>query len=531
VRFERATRDAPSAEAWEGLAIAASYLDDADVALDAREEAFRRYREAHDARGAVRCAGWLASDVLEFRGDPAVANGWLQRGQSILAEITEPTPEGGLLLALRAHVALLGENDPDTARRLCHEALTQSRQCGAVDMEMIALAVEGMTMVMHGHVAEGMSRLDEATTAAVAGEMRDPSLMATACCILINACELVRDYARAGQWCERVRVLADRWHMGNFFVICRTQYASILMARGEFAAADVELETAMRHAESRRPPLVRGALLRLGDLRRRQGRLDEADALFQRMGGHPMAVLGRAAIALERGRPAETVDLLEGLLRRVPSGLRAERIRALEVIARAYIDSRRTDDAQRAIDELASIGDRVGTEPVRATASAARGALLAALGEPNEARHAIEEAIARYEAGGDRYELARTRVDLANVLEALGKRSAAIAEASAAAAQLEAMGAGLDARRATELARALTGGVRHRGLAAPSALSPRELVVLRFVADGAGDKTIARRLRLSEHTVHRHIANIMRKLGVSSRAAAVAQAARQRLLQ
>jgi ATP/maltotriose-dependent transcriptional regulator MalT len=318
--------------------------------------------------------------------------------------------------------------------------------------------------------------------------------------------------------------------MGNFFVICRTQYASILMARGELAAAEVELETAMRHAETRRPPLVRGALLRLGDLRRRQGRLDDADALFQRMGAHPMAVLGRAAIALERGRAADAVDPLEGLLRRVPSGLRAERIRALEVIVRAYIDLRRTDDAQRVVDELVAISDTVGTEPVRASASAARGALLVAGGEPNEARHALEEAIARYEAGGDRYELARTRVELAKVLEALGKRSAAIAEASAASALLEAMGAALDARRAGELARALTGGVRHRGLAAQSALSPWELEVLRLVADGAGDKTIAGRLRLSEHTVHRHIANILRKLGVSSRAAAVAQAGRQRLL-
>jgi hypothetical protein len=39
-----------------------------------------------------------------------------------------------------------------------------------------------------------------------------------------------------------------------------------------------------------------------------------------------------------------------------------------------------------------------------------------------------------------------------------------------------------------------------------------------------------RRGRLSEHTVHRHIADIFHKLGVSSRAAAVAQAARRHLL-
>jgi DNA-binding NarL/FixJ family response regulator len=41
---------------------------------------------------------------------------------------------------------------------------------------------------------------------------------------------------------------------------------------------------------------------------------------------------------------------------------------------------------------------------------------------------------------------------------------------------------------------------------------------------------IAERLFLSEHTVHRHVANIFNKLSVSSRAAAVAKAARRGLL-
>jgi DNA-binding NarL/FixJ family response regulator len=375
-----------------------------------------------------------------------------------------------------------------------------------------------------------MSRLDEATTAAVAGEMRDPSLIATACCILIHACEQVRDYSRAGQWCERVRALADRWRMGNFFIICRTQYASILMSRGDLTAADRELEAAIRHAETRRPALIRSALVRLGDLRRRQGRLEEADALFQRLGASPFAVIGRAELALERGRVVEAQDLLEGLLRRTPHALSAERIRTLEVATRAYVAGRRFEDAKRVIDELAPISDTVGTEPLRAALAAARGVLLAATGEHGEARHAFEEAIALYETGEERYDLARTRVELAKVLIALGKRAPAIAEASTAAEMFAQMGAALEARNATALQRRLAGRTRHHGLGASGALSPREIDVLRLVADGAGDKAIAKRLRLSEHTVHRHISNILRKLDVSSRAAAVARAARQQLL-
>ena len=528
--FDRVRRDSPSAEAWEGLAIATSYLDEGDVSIAAREEAFRCYRAAGNARGAARCAGWLANDVMEFRGDPAIANGWVHRAQSILAEIPEPSGECALLLAFRAHMALLAENDPVTARRLCDEAIALSRQCGAVDPEMIALSVSGLAMITEGHVAEGMSRLDEATTAAVAGEMHDPSLIATACCILIHACEQVRDYSRAGQWCERVRALADRWRMGNFFVICRTQYASILMSRGDLNAADRELETAIRHAETHRPALIRSALIRMGDLRRRQGRLEEADALFQRMGASPFAVLGRAELALERGRATDALDLLEGLLRRLPRALSAERIRTLEVATRAYVADRRFDDAQRMIDELAPISDTVGTAPLRAALAAARGVLLAATGDLSEARHSLDEAVALYEVGEERYDLARTHVDLARVLSALGKRAPAVAEASTAAAMFAQMGAALEARNAAAFQRTLASGRRQRGVAPSVVLSPRELDVLRLVADGAGDKAIAKRLRLSEHTVHRHISNILRKLNVSSRAAAVAHAARQQLL-
>jgi non-specific serine/threonine protein kinase len=53
-------------------------------------------------------------------------------------------------------------------------------------------------------------------------------------------------------------------------------------------------------------------------------------------------------------------------------------------------------------------------------------------------------------------------------------------------------------------------------------LTPHELDVLKLVAQGFSNPGIAQRLVLSEHTVHRHMANILRKLDLSSRAAAVA---------
>jgi len=59
-----------------------------------------------------------------------------------------------------------------------------------------------------------------------------------------------------------------------------------------------------------------------------------------------------------------------------------------------------------------------------------------------------------------------------------------------------------------------------------ASLSEREVEVLRLVAAGLSDDEIAGRLFLSPHTVHRHVANIRTKLGLTSRAAAAAAAAR-----
>jgi DNA-binding NarL/FixJ family response regulator len=65
---------------------------------------------------------------------------------------------------------------------------------------------------------------------------------------------------------------------------------------------------------------------------------------------------------------------------------------------------------------------------------------------------------------------------------------------------------------------------------ASTVLTPRELDVLKLIAQGLSNPEIAERLVLSEHTVHRHLANILAKLGLSSRAAAAAWGVRTGLV-
>ncbi|HZS04341.1 MAG TPA: response regulator transcription factor [Blastocatellia bacterium] len=107
-----------------------------------------------------------------------------------------------------------------------------------------------------------------------------------------------------------------------------------------------------------------------------------------------------------------------------------------------------------------------------------------------------------------------------------GVRALLTGEASAEEIQaaVEAAAAGLvvlDSR----VAEALTGTAAFVPRGAPDlqpeALTPREIEVLVMIAEGFGNKTIAQRLGISEHTVKFHVSSIFAKLGVTSRTEAV----------
>ena len=85
------------------------------------------------------------------------------------------------------------------------------------------------------------------------------------------------------------------------------------------------------------------------------------------------------------------------------------------------------------------------------------------------------------------------------------------------------------AGRAHALRRRLARGRPAAGLSEP-ALSNREQEVLRLVAQGLTSPGMAARLGLSPRTVESHVAHILAKLDVTTRAAAVAQASKGGLI-
>jgi LuxR family maltose regulon positive regulatory protein len=511
-------------EALEDLGRCCWWLDDAQGASEARERAYRLYRERGDARGAARVALDLAQDALVFRAEDAVFNGWMGRARRLLDGL-DPCAEHGLMALREAFFALVLGGDTVRARERAAVAIELAREFDLLDLEMLALSIDGAALVAEGEVTEGMRRLDEATAAATGGEMRDLELIGQTCCFMIDGCRRARDFARAAQWCDRVQSFCRRYGLDYLLAVCRTEYATVLTVRGDFAGAEAELLGAAEQL-AQRPGQAVEAIVRLGELRRRQGRTEEAAKLFDEVAFLPEAQAGRAALALDAGDPAAAADWAERFVRGLAETDRTQRVHGLELLARARAALGDHSGARAALTELEDVAARVDTDLFRAAALFAAGVIESAAGDIDAARRLLQEAVDRYERRGLPYEAAEARLALADMLATDGRTVAATEEAARAAEALQSIGATRLGEQARERLASYESGRGGPAAAGPDALTRRESEVLRLVADGLSNKQIAARLTLSEHTIHRPVANILVKLRLSSRAAAAAYAAK-----
>jgi DNA-binding CsgD family transcriptional regulator len=523
IRFETALDREECAEAWEGLGWVGLWLHDADLTLRARGQAYRAYRRRGEAGAAGRIAAWLAADFHELRGDHAIARGWLERAHRLLDDLAVCADHGWLAL-IEGSFTLDVVGDLDGAGRIAGRAARLGRELAVADLEAIGLALEGLTLVMRAQVEPGMRRLDEAAAIATGEDAQSPIVRSWALCYVVAACERVGDFPRAAQWGRVMRESTDRWGARQVRGACRGAYGTVLSIGGHWRAAEAELLGALDDLQAARPGMAAGALARLGELRVRQGRTEEARALFERAGNHPLAVVGVGALALDGGDAAAAADCAERVLRRTPSVGPLDCLPALELLVRARADIGEIRAAAGACADLERLAAELGTPYVRGRARLVAGELAATRGAQDEARRACEDALDDFVEAGAPYDAARARLALARALAALRRPKRPAAEARGARETFAALGAEQDAARAE--AQMLDDASR-RSL---DALTPRELEILRLVAQGLCDAQIAHRLVLSPHTVHRHVANMRVKLRLPSRAAAVAYAAHAGLL-
>src|SRR6185503_2179548 len=143
----------------------------------------RAFRAEGDDASAGRVAAWLSSDFREFRGEDAVARGWLVRAHRLLDPLPE-SPDHGWLALNEGSFALNVELDPRRAAELARFAVRLGRTFGVADLEAVGLALDGIAEVIGGRVAEGMQLLDEASAIAAAEELRFPLSQGWALCYL-----------------------------------------------------------------------------------------------------------------------------------------------------------------------------------------------------------------------------------------------------------------------------------------------------------------------------------------------------------
>jgi tetratricopeptide (TPR) repeat protein len=445
--FLEALRGEETPEALEGLGTASWGLSDTEATFDARLRAYSLYHRLGDMRGAARLAARMAIDHFYFRGEYAVAGGWIRRARHLLDGF-EPGPELGWVAVAESQIVAWAESDAAAVRRLSAQAAALGKSFGDTDLELLGLAFEGMALVYMGMIGEGMRRLDEATVAAAAGEMHDIDAACTACCCLVFACEAARDLERAAQWIERLRERATRWSHPTLFYFCRTHYAGLLIWQGAWQEAEAELSTAITELAATQPALAAEALLRLAGLRSMQGRLEDAAALVERASAPPFRalaghfiLLAQAGLAFSQGDVETTVDLAERFLRVVPKGGEIGRVGGLELLFHALVMRGDYARAQDVLAGLQAAAGLVGTGPMQASVRFAEGTMAMVEASFETAKLCFEDAIDLLTQSGAPFETAQARLGLAQSLLALGRGQSAVQQAREALKSLQQLGA------------------------------------------------------------------------------------------
>ena len=515
--FEQALELDESAEALDGLSRALHFQGEYARAIELTERAFAAYRQLDKLVEASDRARWLAFLHGAINANMAVASGWMARAETLLADADECAGHGWLALDRAPFTDDVAERE-----QLAAAALAIARRFGDVDLEYDAMSLLGESYVAAGRVAEGMRLIDEAMTAVSAGEVIGIVPVGDICCRLLGACEIALDVTRAEQWMS----LAGRFEAWNDFVspVCRSHYGGILIAVGRWPEAEEELTAAIRVFENSYRLMRTSPLVKLADLRVRQGRLDEAQRLLDGNESHPIARRALATIALTRGQ----VALAEDLVRLCLDGEAASDpacAPALELLVQIRLARDDAPAAAEALARLTALAASSGEGRAAAFAELAAGRVRAAE-EDERASTELQAALRSFTALDLPLEAARAQLELARAIAATAPE-AAVAEARLALRTFERIGAAGDTDAAAGLLRELGASGRawpkHYG-----ALTKRETEVLPLLAAGCSNAEIAERLVISRRTAEHHVAHILSKLDLRSRAEAAAYAVRER---
>ena len=452
---------------------------------------------------------------LGQRGEFAQAGAWHARATGVLDAEDLDVVERGYLLIPEALLAL-GNGDAATAFGLFERVAELARRFGDRDLAAFGRVGCGQSLVTMGEVARGVAFLDEAMLAVTAGEVA-PITVGTVYCAAIEAFGEIFDLRRAQEWTAALSAWCDAQpDLVPFRGRCLVYRTEIMEFHGLWRDADREAQRA--EAWLSRPPIepaVGEAHYRRAELHRLRGKHADAEQEYRKAsqwGRRPDPGLALLRLAAGDGTAAaasvrRALDETEGMAR----------ARLLAPFVEIMLATGDVAAARSAAAELAVLAERSGAALLLALAAKAEGEVRLAEGDAREALTALRQAAARWQELDAPYESARVRVGIGRACLVMGDRDTAELEFDAARRAFAALGAAPDLGRLDRLA----------GEAAadrPGGLTEREIEILRLLATGRTNRSIATDLTISERTVDRHVSNIYTKLDVNTRAAATAWA-------
>jgi class 3 adenylate cyclase len=503
------------ASGLELLAEAAWWSGQLPAAIEARERAYASATRAGNVEEAVIAAINLGRDNV-FRLALPVAAGWLKRAERQLEGVEENPGHGWLAAAWGLYAAIAGTGDLLAYATKANEI---GKRFGVRDLEVIGLGQKAVALIRDGHVEEGLALADEATVAAVSGEI-EPGTAGGVCCATIEACTGIGDLRRAAEWTEAQDRWCKREGINGYPGMCRLFRSDIKRLRGDWPEAEAEALLASEELKGFIPAAGGLALYEIGLIRLRRGDLPAAEEAL--LGAHALGHDPEPALSLLRlaqGKVEAAASSIRQALDepgtmpswRPDAGSHVGRLTFLPVQVEIALAAGDLATARTATDELSTLAEKFGTPSARGVAASCLGAVLLAEGDPAGAAQQLRAAVQHWTELEAPYELARTRMTLAEAYAAQEMADRAIVEARAARGGFERLGARLDIEHADALLTSLGVSADDGAVGTATTRTERTLVFTDIVdstrlAESLGDDAWDRVLRRHHQLVRAAVA-------------------------